>query len=257
MNLYESEQYLNEYLFFHYGDPKEFCPYRFAPKEALNFQRRLVRESLLPLRFPSPTRGLDVGCAVGRATFELARIVDQALGIDNSRSFISAARRMARKHSLKIQVKEVGEIFSKPTITLPKYLRDVRVKFRVGDAQDLRSFPRQKFHVVLAINLIDRLPNPARFFANLFALDLLVPGGQLVIASPYTWMEEYTPRSKWLGGIKHLEPHFIDGLLRPFFRLVRRCDLPFLIREHRRKYQWCVSEVSTYVRKGADAGTFA
>ena len=119
----------------------------------------------------------------------------------------------------------------------------------VGDAQDLRHFPRQRFHVVLAINLIDRLPHPTRFFANIFAFESIVPNGQLVIASPYTWLEEYTPRSKWLGGQKHLPPHFIDELLSPFFRLVRRRDIPFLIREHRRKYQWCVSEVSTYVRK--------
>jgi len=248
VNPYETNQYLNEYLFFHYGDPKEFCPFPFAPRDALNFQRRIVSECLLPLRARRPTRGLDIGCAVGRATFELARVVDHALGIDNSRSFIRAARRIAREHSLKVQVKEEGELYSERSVTLPRHLRDVRVTFRVGDAQDVRSFPRQKFHVVLAINLIDRLRVPARFFANLFAFDSVVPKGQLVIASPYTWMEEYTPRRNWLGGREHLD-HFIDSLLRPMFHLVRRRDIPFLIREHRRKYQWCVSEVSTYVRK--------
>jgi putative 4-mercaptohistidine N1-methyltranferase len=246
-NLYETQTYLNEYLFFHYGKPKDFCPYPFAPKEALNFQQRIVEECVLPLRFKEPTRGLDVGCAVGRSTFELARVVDQVLGIDYSRSFIHAARKMAREHSLGINVKEEGDIFSQRTVTLPARLRSGNVRFRVGDAQDFDGFPRGKFHVVLAINLIDRLRYPSRFFANLFAYESVLSNGQLLIASPYTWMEEYTPRRNWLGGKRHLV-HFIDSLLRPMFQLVRRRDLPFLIREHRRKYQWCVSEVSTYVR---------
>jgi len=28
----------------------------------------------------------------------------------------------------------------------------------------------------------------------------LNPGGILVLTSPFTWLEEYTTRSKWLGG---------------------------------------------------------
>ena len=37
-----------------------------------------------------------------------------------------------------------------------------------------------------------------------FVLDrcpsLIVKGGLLVITTPYTWLEEYTPRELWLGG---------------------------------------------------------
>jgi hypothetical protein len=43
-------------------------------------------------------------------------------------------------------------------------------------------------------------------------------------------------------------------LLRPHFRLARRGDLPFLIREHRRKYQLVVAEVFTFVRRPKAAG---
>lgn len=244
MNPYETAQYLNEYLFFHYGNPKEFCPYPFAPREALNFQRRVVRESLLPLRFKSPTSGLDIGCAVGRSTFELTRIVYHALGVDYSRQFIRAAGRMAREHQMNVRVKDEGDIVSTRTVRLPARLTGGSIEFRVGDAQDLSGVPGP-YHVVLAINLIDRLPSPRKFLAQLSAL--VVPGGQLVLASPFTWMEQFTPRREWILSEK------LPGLLRPHFRLAQRRDLPFLIREHRRKYQWCVSEVSTYLRTATEA----
>ena len=69
-------------------------------------------------------------------------------------------------------------------------------------------------------NLIDRVDNPAKCLEQLPGL--LKSGGQLVITSPYTWLEEYTPRENWLGGFmrdgqpvqtfdtlkKILAPHF-------------------------------------------------
>lgn len=246
-NPYETKQYLNDYLFFHYGDPKEFCPYPFAPKEALRFQERILPECLLPLRFKEPTRGLDVGCAVGRLTCELARVVDSSIGIDNSRSFIRAARHMARGGSMQIEVKEEGERSSPRTVSLPRALRNCNVTFQVGDAQDLPQFKGDAFHVLTAINLIDRLPDPRKFLRQV--PDLILPGGQLILGSPYTWMEEYTPRRNWLCSARRSTAQTLDSILRSHFRLVRRRDLPFLIREHSRKYQWCVSQVSVYVRK--------
>jgi hypothetical protein len=45
----------------------------------------------------------------------------------------------------------------------------------------------------------------------------------------------------------------VQSLLRPHFRLARHGDLPFLIREHRRKYQLVVAEVFTFIRRGDGA----
>ena len=213
MNPYETRQYLKEYLLLHYGSPAELCPYPFAPREALQFHRRIIQKCLLPVRFPEPTRGLDIGCAVGRLTFELARVVDEALGVDNSRSFIRAANAKRRD--------------------LPGHVR-----FQVADAASLKA---ETFHVVLAVNLICRLPRPRQFLAGL--ANLVVPGGQLVIATPYSWLPQYTPRRQW---IKSGE---IPKLLAPQFELKRRRDLPFLIREHARKFQFVVPEVLTFVRR--------
>ncbi len=113
----------------------------------------------------------------------------------------------------------------------------------------LAAFPDQAFQVVAAINLIDRLPQPRAFLRQLPRL--LSPGGQLLLASPFTWLEAYTPCREWVTSDQVLE------LLRPDFRLARHGQLPFLIREHRRKFQLVVAEVFTFVRRplGPSLGT--
>ena len=97
-NPYEDVRYLTEYLLFHYGRPRDVCPIKWVPGKILQFHTRLRRECLLPLS-TSPgslrtTRGLDLGCGVGRFTFELGRVVSQSIGVDNSKSFVRAARKM-------------------------------------------------------------------------------------------------------------------------------------------------------------------
>lgn len=238
---YETERYLQEYLLLHYGQPRGVCPFRFVSPHLLRFHERLREECLLPVRGRGRTRGLDLGCAVGRFTFELGRVVDHVLGVDNSRPFIRAARRMAKDHALKVRVHESGAQFTTRRLVLPPALRRCDVEFRVGDAQDLAAFPENAFQVVAAINLVCRLPRPRAFLRQLHRL--VAPGGQLVIGSPATWLEEHTPRREWLTAQEE------QGVLRPHFRLVRQRDLPLLIREHRRKYELVISAISVFVRR--------
>jgi SAM-dependent methyltransferase len=240
-NPYETQSYLHEYLLFHYGRPRDLCPFPLVPRELLRFHERLRQEYLLPVRSRIETRALDLGCAVGRFTFELGRVAKQALGIDNSKSFIQAARRISRRGSVTVPVRESGARFTRCELVLPKALRQSKVEFQVGDALDLAAFPEQAFQVVSAINLIDRLPRPRHFLSQLARL--IAPGGQLLIASPFTWLEQYTPPKEWLTSEQ------VQSLLRPEFRLARHGDLPFLIREHRRKSQLVVAEVFSFVRR--------
>ena len=239
-NPYETAQYLREYLLFHYGRPGELCPFPFVPRELLRFHGRILEECMLPIAAVEPTRGLDLGCGVGRFTFELGRVVDQVLGIDNSKLFIRAARRMARGEPLRLLVKESGTHATAYRLTLAPALRQSNVEFRVGDALELSATADRSYHVISAINLLDRLPQPRRLLEALPRL--LAPGGQLILASPFTWMTAYTPSRKWLTFEE------VRNALRPSLRLARRRDLPFLIREHRRKYQLVISNVATFVR---------
>jgi len=72
-------------------------PYDFGPRTATDFPARLAQ--LAAKHAPSKeggrsTRALDVGCAVGGATFALARHFSAAHGIDFSAAFVAAANRL-------------------------------------------------------------------------------------------------------------------------------------------------------------------
>ena len=239
-NPYETRQYLHEYLFFHYAKPGALRTFKFVPRELLRFHERIREECLLPIANTRRARALDIGCAVGRFSFELSRVADEVFGIDNSKRFILAARNIAKRKAIEVHVHESGKEFSKRRVALPRGARPVNVRFQVGDAQNLRSIARHPFDIVAAINLICRLPSPGAFFRSL--PDLVSPRGQLIIASPFSWLKEYTTPRNWLSASN------IEDLLQPQFQLVRRRDIPFVIREHRRKYQLVVSEVLTFKR---------
>ncbi len=128
-----------------------------------------------------------------------------------------------------------------------------RVRFETGDAMYLRD-DLGSFDVVLMANLSDRLHTPARCLSRL--PNLVKAGGQLILTSPYTWLEEFTPRSHWIGGFERTGERVttLDGLrsaLEPQFEFTGTKDLPFLIREHARKYQWSVAQASLWTRKVA------
>jgi SAM-dependent methyltransferase len=111
----------------------------------------------------------------------------------------------------------------------------------VGDA--LRLPDLGTFDLVLAANLLDRVKDPRKLLQKVLP-KLVRPGGILLLTSPYTWSEEFTPRSRWL---KDSFPS-IRKLLSLYFRLLRRQDLPFLLREHRRKFQLTLADATLWVR---------
>jgi hypothetical protein len=75
-----------------------------------------------------------------------------------------------------------------------------------------------------------------------------------MIASPYTWLPEHTRREEWIGGYKKNGENYttLDGLkdmLAAHFRLVREpLEVPFVIRETKRKFQHTLSEVTIWER---------
>ena len=250
-DIYETERLLAEYLLFHYGEPAEILPYAFGPREALGYPARCVTECLDVAQLPAVSRALDIGCAVGRSTFELARHCQGVVGIDYSRRFIEAASMLKDRGELPYERRDEGELGT-PLIARPPAGVDVsRVAFETGDAQALRS-DLGRFDVLLMANLIDRLAMPYRCLDQLPGL--VRPGGQLIITSPYTWLEEFTERDRWLGGRQTGEERLTtrEGLRRHLsssFELVGCKDLPFLIREHARKFQWSVAEATLWRRK--------
>jgi putative 4-mercaptohistidine N1-methyltranferase len=250
-NYYESKRAASEYLLFHYGPPAQGLPPAWVEAGALEFPARCVSRCLDAVRLPANARALDLGCAVGRGAFELARHCEEVIGIDFSRAFIALANRLHRRGSVSFKSIEEGELTRTRRAVVPPEIDRRRVRFETGDATRLRG-DLGDFDAVLMVNLIDRLDAPAKCLERLPGL--LRPGGQLIIASPYTWLAACTPRRNWLGGwMRGGRPvRTFDALRRvlsPHFKLVRRLDLPFLLREHARKYQLGLSEAGVWVRR--------
>lgn len=243
-DIYETPRLLDEYLLFHYGSDEEILPWANGPREALGFPMRTVTE-LLPADFPAGGRALDVGCAVGRSTFELTRVCREVVGVDYSRSFIAAARRLREQGEMPYQAVTEGRLTRTLTARPPADARPERARFETGDAMDLPA-DLGEFDIVHAANLICRLPEPRRFLDRLPSL--VKPGGVLLLATPCTWLEEFTPPNLWPdqpGGTFA----WLEKILTPRFRLEKKTDLPFLIREHARKFQWSVALGTVWRRK--------
>lgn len=245
--IYEDDRLVREYLLFHYGEPDEVLPWRIGPRDALGFAQRCVGELLDPSSLPVGARALDVGCAVGRSTFELSEYCREVIGIDFSRAFIAAAEKIRSNGSLDYEYAVEGERNAKATAWLPQGIDPARVTFSVGDATDLPA-DLGAFDVVLAANLLCRLPDPAVFLSRLPSL--VKSGGQLLMTTPFTWLEEFTPKEKWIGGKQDAESTAeLVRLLKPHFDLVLAKEIPLLIREHARKYQWTVAWGMRWLRR--------
>jgi putative 4-mercaptohistidine N1-methyltranferase len=248
---YETDRATAEYLLFHYGNAGQKWPKELSKSATANFPARCVAEGLEARRLPKTARALDLGCAVGRATFELARHCAEVVGVDYSARFIQVARRLQKNGVFEFQQTEEGALTQRAEARVPAGIERERVTFERGDAMRLRK-NLGEFDVVLMANLIDRLREPRKCLAQLPGL--VKTGGQLIITSPYTWLPEYTERKNWLGGfIKEGKAwRTLDALreiLAPDFRLQGRWDWPFVIREHARKFQLGVAEASGWVRR--------
>jgi len=253
MNIYETDRLLAEYLLFHYGEDAEILPWPNGPRGAFHYPVRCVTECFDVASFPADARALDLGCAVGRSTFELAWHCPEVIGIDFSQRFITAAQDLQEKGQLPYERRDEGELCTPVVARVPAEIDRTRAHFETGNAMLLRD-DLGTFDAVLMANLIDRLMDPRRCLERLPGL--VKPGGQLVITSPYTWLEEFTPPQNWLGGFAYGGEKIPtrDGLrfsLIDTFELVATKDLPFLIREHARKYQWSVAEATIWRRRTA------
>ena len=240
MNVYETERLLDEYLLFHYGSAEESLTHAAGPSDALGFAVRSVVENV-----PAAPRerALDLGCAVGRSAFEMARFCARVVGIDFSHAFIRAAQVLQRGRELPYRRHDEGHLFATLVARAPEGTPLDRVQFEQGDALDLRA-DLGAFDLVHAANLLCRLAEPARLLARLEAL--VRPGGSLILTTPCTWLEEFTPPRHWPRGstLEWLRDH-----LDPAFSLEAVRDQPFLLRETARKFQWSIAQATVWLRR--------
>ncbi|WP_186454389.1 5-histidylcysteine sulfoxide synthase [Candidatus Pantoea soli] len=245
LNPYETDSMVSQYLDFQYGPVYYGVP---------NYAAALV-ERLLP-HCTQRGEALDIGCATGRASFELARHFRAVTGMDYSARFIDVALQLTSGEDFRYVVPEEGELVEYRQVRLKAFGFDPalaqRIQFMQGDACNLKPQP-DRYDLVLASNLIDRLRQPQRFLQDI--TPMIRTGGLLALSSPYTWLEEFTPKENWLGGIREngealTTYQALQRLLRDAFEEVAAPqDVPFVIRETARKFQHSQAQLTLWRKR--------
>ncbi len=245
MNPYETDELVTQYMEFHYGD-------RYFEVE--NYPAKCAQICIELIHNGATRKALDLGCAVGRTSFELARTFDEVIGVDLSARFIECATQLKKRGTLDYSIITEGELVIPRQADLAALKLDQianRVTFFQEDACDL-SARHEGYDLIFAGNLLDRLQDPRRFLDSVH--QYLNMGGVLVMSSPYTLLEEYTPRENWLGGYSEdgQDIRVLDGMkiaLEPHFTMLGEpVDVPFVIRETQRKFQHTIAELSCWKR---------
>lgn len=245
LNPYETDLGVAQSLDSHYGDNPFEVPNVYAALAALAVRHQ-----------PKGGKALDMGCGVGRASFELARHFTQVDGVDYSARFIDVALSLAAQDRFRYALVQEGELpdYAEARLSSLGITREQiqRVHFSQGDACNLKP-GYQGYDLVLVANLLDRLREPRRFLLEI--VQRLNPGGVLVLASSYDWCDVYTPKAQWLGGVR--ENGEALGTYQALQRLLAAScdelapplDLPCVIRETARKYQHSLSQVTVWRRR--------
>lgn len=258
-NVYETEATLNMYLGLHYPSSGEkegvapILPHANAPNHGVGFPQRVAK--LLCNLNPEKTnnRALDIGCAVGGASFELAKHFDQVDAFDFSETFVNAAKKMQTGNPVTFRVPVEAELFEEVNAVhetgTTSAVRD-KVNFFTGDACKIAEMGLGTYDGVIMSNLLCRLPDPLTCLNGLSTV--VNKGGVVVMVTPFSWLEEFTPRAKWLGGFYDpvsKEPITSKDVLNEImedrgFVKIHEEEMPLVIREHQRKYQYIISEAT-------------
>ncbi len=147
---------------------------------------------------------LDVGCSVGRYTFECAK-KGFAVGIDANYEHLRQAAEIMRTGILQFRRKTRALNYEKVTLDLSPSKNTL---FMVADIHD-PPFKMDTFDFISGLNLIDSVKLPLTALGQMDAM--LKKHGELFLSTPYTWNPEVS--GEWLE-TEDIEPHsYIKQLL--------------------------------------------
>jgi SAM-dependent methyltransferase len=166
--VYEDARMVDDYMLLHHGEPQTQMPWPGGPQRATAFPQRCADWLIDGARqYASGTaRALDIGCAVGGASFELARGFNEVLGMDLSRAFIDAANALKKDGSRPWFRRDEGDLGQTLTARIDPAIDRSRVSFRQADACSLPA-ELVDMDAVLLANLLCRLPSPKSLLGRL------------------------------------------------------------------------------------------
>ena len=145
-------------------------------------------------------KALNIGCKVGRSSFELAVEFDFVTGLDATARNFKIALEMKDKGYMLYALAKEREIQSFHERRLTDLgLDGVRHKVDFFQSDVSNLIDRYKgYDLILVDDIIDRIYNPIKFLES---VHLRVNfGGLLILSSSYDWQEGYTERKNWIAG---------------------------------------------------------
>jgi SAM-dependent methyltransferase len=164
--------------------------------------RQAIRSLLKKHTTGRVSLAVEAGCSIGSDLRALAAVAERVVGFDGYITPLRLARQQITGAPIHIPTRDEGRGFSYASDALT--LRpNRRISLVCADALDPPFLP-ESVDVVLATNLIDNVPSPINLLGQMDAI--LRPGGLLIIASPFNWVDEITPMNEQLAG--GLDPTF-------------------------------------------------
>ena len=214
---------------------------------------KMVNEYLNKYQVPS-SKLLDIGCSVGRCSFELAQSFDQVEAVDFSAGVIQHGVQLKTGHQVRYVIESEGDIvdfneIDLNTLNLSQYSANVR--FFQGDASNLKEVFKG-YDVILAQHVLEKTYHPAQFLKNV--APRLNDQGLLIIVSDYQFTDQVSEKSKWLSGVKVNGENVcgLDGLLPLLaddFNLVEQQDLTRVLKENQRNFKVSQCQITVWQLK--------
>lgn len=220
-----TRQHLSSYAFDHYNDlnpnPDKEASLYDAPSggsivACLDTGLRLIEDN------PVSEKGrqdaisnpmIDIGCAVGRTTFELAnRYPGICLGIDINFSMLRVAQKVLRESLVQFPLKRLGVVYDRQEFKV-EFENATAVDFWACDALAL-PFEEATFGFASGLNVFDSVTSPRDLLVSIG--HILKPAATAVIATPYDWSPAATPIETWVGGHSQRGPD--HGAAEPLLR---------------------------------------
>lgn len=188
-------QQISTYGFDHYGDldPEESKDSKVLPGSV----SKLLGQGILSIKgeFRGPV--IDIGCSVGRTSFELAKRYDElVLGVDLNFGMLKTAASILDKGHVTYPKRRVGIVFDRrkfPAI----FEKAKNVDFWVCDATAL-PFTGESFSLGVSLNVLDCVGSPYDHLKELARI--LKHKAGAIITTPYDWADNATSVGSWIGG---------------------------------------------------------
>lgn len=227
---------LSTYMDLHYG-ALDIVPSALAASANPGAFWEIVVKMARPKTETKYQRVLDLGCSVGRYTFELARFSELSIGMDLNFNAVSSAARFQRTKKVRYERRKHGRCFEEIQTS---YSPLQNVLLLVGDALD-PPFLAESFDLVAGLNLLDNVRLPLVLIGQMDAL--LRRGGELILSSPYEWRADICEPVEWLENDvmdgpttvrKILEGNLFPRMGLKYQVLQESSDVPWALRHHER-----------------------